>query len=470
MDVRADDWALFCKRVSDYADWSRNRRDVFLVNLLVWGGLAAAGSVLAFVIPRKWLVAFAVLLLPFVMVEPAPTDLLMAVVIARAFLDGRAPMALVHSKTILFLLLWVWLNVVQSAIWAARSEAVRFGFITIYLAIVAGVIPVIAHTEISYSWIRKLFLASIMINSVILVVSFAAQLLGLSAVLPDTLFFGTRAKGFFKDPNVAGPFSVVGFLYYASRITTKMASRRDYASLLLHATAVLASFSRGAVLNAVVGLVVVGVWALRSRPRWFMITASAAAITLLVAAPNVVGLILERTGQERFTQINEYDLGRVLAWQAGIYAATRSPLGVGPAGYEAATFDLQGGARTAAHETYLRVLVENGWIGLALLIGLVASGLRKSIHVLRKGCGRLKQDGLWLLGSLSGIIAEGLVVDTLHWRHLWIVLGLVLAADLITTSRRAPVVEGMCRKAVSSSGGVGYLDARVSGEAVRDTR
>lgn len=408
------------------------------MNLLVWGSLAAAGSVLAFVIPRKWLVAFAVLLLPFVVVEPAPTDLLMAVVIARTFLDGRAPMALVHSKAVLFLLLWIWLNVVQSAISAARPEAVRFGLITTYLTVVAGIIPVIAHTEISYSWIRKLFLASIMINSVILVVSFAAQLLGLTAILPDMLFFGTRAKGFFKDPNVAGPFSVVGFLYYTSRMTTKMASRRDYANLVLHATAVLASFSRGAVLNAVVGLVVIGAWTLRSRPRWFMITASAAAITLLVAAPKTVGPILERTGQERYTQINNYDLGRVLAWQAGIHAAARSPLGVGPAGYEAATFDLQGGARTAAHETYLRVLVENGWIGLVLLMALVASGLRKSIRVLRKGSGWLKQDGLWLLASLSGIIAEGLVVDTLHWRHLWIALGLVLSADLIATSSRAP--------------------------------
>jgi hypothetical protein len=35
------------------------------------------------------------------------------------------------------------------------------------------------------------------------------------------------------------------------------------------------------------------------------------------------------------------------------------------------------------------------------------------------------QDMCWIFSSLVGILVQSFVIDTLHWRHFWIILGFV---------------------------------------------
>lgn len=78
----------------------------------------------------------------------------------------------------------------------------------------------------------------------------------------------------------------------------------------------------------------------------------------------------------------------------------------------------------SAHNLYLRVLTENGIVGFVLIIGsmitilFAMTGLRRMIY---------STDILWLFSCLVGIIVQSFVIDTLHWRHFWILFGFLLA-------------------------------------------
>jgi hypothetical protein len=39
----------------------------------------------------------------------------------------------------------------------------------------------------------------------------------------------------------------------------------------------------------------------------------------------------------------------------------------------------------------------------------------------------LMADIAWLSGSLMGIFVESFLIDTLHWRHFWIIIGFIIA-------------------------------------------
>lgn len=74
----------------------------------------------------------------------------------------------------------------------------------------------------------------------------------------------------------------------------------------------------------------------------------------------------------------------------------------------------------SAHNTYLRMLFEHGLLGLtAFMVGI----LSPLFHFIRRH-GKTST-GIALFASLMGLLVHGLVIDTLHMRHLWLLLGLL---------------------------------------------
>jgi len=86
---------------------------------------------------------------------------------------------------------------------------------------------------------------------------------------------------------------------------------------------------------------------------------------------------------------------------------------------------------------YIRALAELGVLGivviLALMLGTLVLALRNAVLARETyGIGSAP-----LLGAWIGLIISGFVVDTLHWRHLWLVAALIWAgAARRTVSRR----------------------------------
>ena len=81
----------------------------------------------------------------------------------------------------------------------------------------------------------------------------------------------------------------------------------------------------------------------------------------------------------------------------------------------------------AAHSTYLRALGEQGAVGLALIVLLLLGTLVLAAGNVVHGRTTFGISSVPLLGLWAGLIANSFFVDTLHWRHLWLVAGLIWA-------------------------------------------
>jgi O-antigen ligase len=161
--------------------------------------------------------------------------------------------------------------------------------------------------------------------------------------------------------------------------------------------------------------------------------------------------LLQRDNMKPFAVgLYGYDTGgRLYAWQAALELWKSHPvIGIGPGEFELLSPDIQRrlGASfitASAHSTYLRVLAENGVIGLVslvipLIFAVVTVGKARGEteaaigdKTMSRAGGRnnalwLTGDRLWLTASLIALIANGLFMDSLHFRHLWLVFALAL--------------------------------------------
>jgi O-antigen ligase len=152
------------------------------------------------------------------------------------------------------------------------------------------------------------------------------------------------------------------------------------------------------------------------------------AVALILAAligVATVGAVVAITGSSSFVEerarYQTYDNDRFGAQERGLELAQSNPIGIGPGQFEFR-------APISAHSTYIRVVAEQGIAGF-FVIGFVIFGtLLLAIYNVVLGRGTFGITSVALLACWCGILANSLFVDTLHWRHLWIVAGLIWAA------------------------------------------
>ena len=129
------------------------------------------------------------------------------------------------------------------------------------------------------------------------------------------------------------------------------------------------------------------------------------------------GFLVERARPQ------SYDAERFGAQAVGINAAEQYPLGAGPGQFEQI-------APISAHSTYVRVLAEQGIAGLATLAALLLFTLGAALRSALLGRDTYGIGSAALLGAWCGILANSFFVDTLHWRHLWLVAALIWAGSM----------------------------------------
>jgi O-antigen ligase len=234
---------------------------------------------------------------------------------------------------------------------------------------------------------------------------------------------GYRARGFFKDPNVFGPFCVFVALIVVSELLEPrvLRARRPLklALLVVLTLGVLFAASRAAWLNAAVATVTMIVaYSLR---RGGGKKAAAILATLLILAAGG-SLALAATGSEGFlasrAHYQRYDVSRFAAQREGLEIVQSYPFGIGPGQFE---LDLN----YAAHSTYVRVLAEQGFLGLFVMLGLLLSTLGLAARNVFLGRDTYGIASIPLLAAFCGLLANSAFVDTLHWRHFWLVCGLI---------------------------------------------
>lgn len=132
------------------------------------------------------------------------------------------------------------------------------------------------------------------------------------------------------------------------------------------------------------------------------------------------------------------DTGRLNTYQAGLKAALEYPMGVGPGNFERHVVKFVDPSRPyalAAHNLYLRTSVELGVAGLLALIVFAGSTTLTLIRRAWQAWTNVEAATAALLlalpSSLTAIWTHSLLIDTLHWRHLWLLLGIALGEQVM---------------------------------------
>jgi O-antigen ligase len=135
-------------------------------------------------------------------------------------------------------------------------------------------------------------------------------------------------------------------------------------------------------------------------------------------------MILSASGSIHFLEqrahVQAYDTHRFAAQSLGWELGWTHPVGVGPGQFEFHS-------SVASHSTFVRVFSEQGFLGLLLWVTLLLSTLVLAVRNVGVGRDTYGIGSAALLGAWCGLIFNSTVVDTLHWRHLWVVVALIWA-------------------------------------------
>jgi O-antigen ligase len=400
-----------------------------------WITVVAVGvgmlGVLALAIARyDWAVALGFLLFGVVAVEPAPTDAVFAVVIAVAVVTGRFNLARVPLTVMGLLGAFIFMNILSSIEAIAPDTAARFMAITVYLAVFAVWFTSYLDSERRARSVVRAYVAPAAFFGLIASVALFVPVPGSDQILR---YEGTRATGLFEDPNVFGPFLVPAALIMLQEILDPRLLRSSrttkIAIFLILTGGVLFSYSRAAWVNYVVAvLVLLCVLAMRRGGGRRVL----GVVTILfVTAIGVVGM-LTLTDSTDFLQqrarFQSYDTARFSAQRTGMELAEQYPAGIGPGQFELLS-------PISTHSTYVRTLAEQGVIGLGLLTALFLATLIFAGRNAVLGRDSHGVGSAALLAAWVGLLVNSLVVDTLHWRHLWFVAALIWVGAMRPTTR-----------------------------------
>ena len=152
-------------------------------------------------------------------------------------------------------------------------------------------------------------------------------------------------------------------------------------------------------------------------------TALALAAVVAGFAAGAVALTGSASFLQERARVQAYDSERFSAQASGVELGFEHPLGVGPGQFEH-------DQPVSAHSIYVRVLAEQGVLGLATLVALLAGTLALAVRNALAGRDAYGVGAAALLGAWCGLLVNGAFVDTLHWRHLWLVAALIWVASM----------------------------------------
>lgn len=395
----------------------------------------------------SWLGAVAVVmaLSAFVKVEPAPYDFgITGLAFAFAWSQGLRKFA--GGEFIAWCLaIFLTLHIPGFVIAEELDRALFYALITAYLAVsallLAAFVDRMGADALLYAGVGY----CIAILSTFL--AYTIDLLGIISFRELIYYDALRVEGFFKDPNVLGPAAIPA-LMLAAPVSRHLASKgvpHGLRLLFLFPTVgassalIYLSYSRGAWLTALIAVIVSAGMTVLLRPSVGRLSAVAFALiaSLMFAAfPSLAGAVVGAISSDEFLLerlggggLQRYDDDRLAMQAALIEKVSENLLGYGPGQTElfASQFHATILGSSAAHSSYLRVLFENGVPGLIVYVAILAatllSGFRASYNNAIVGIYARP-----LFGCFVGLLISGLAVDTLHWRHFWIVAALVWGA------------------------------------------
>ncbi len=367
-----------------------------------------------------WLMAFCG---GIVFIEPGPYELVGAATLVIFALTGLS----LRPALAPLVLLLVLLNVgyaLSMFIVADKVEAHIWVFVSVYLSgttiFFAGMLG--TNTEARLKWLMRGYIAVSVIVAFIATAAYFRLLGGLSDMF---VIFG-RAKGTFKDPNVFGAFLILPALFMLQRI---LAGRRSEVLgsgllLLVLMAGLFLSFSRAAwgqfVLCALILMALTFLSSTSKSERFRIILVAIMGLVVMIALVAAL-LSVDRVAAlfaERAALTQSYDTGhagRFGRYLLAIQLVLDNPIGMAP---------LQFQFPEAPHNTYLNSFIAGGWIAgtayLTLTLITLTAGLKYAFVATP-----WRPAYQAVFAAYVGLVAESVIIDSDHWRHYFLVLGVL---------------------------------------------
>jgi O-antigen ligase len=409
------------------------------------GALSESASRNRWIVSANTLAAFAVAgamgTSSIVFSEPAVADILMAAVIAGLPLLGVTRFGAVTLLNFAAWLIFVALGLAACSVSTNIDTAITHQVVTLFLALGALVLAgyVSADPEPRFRLVMNFYVAGCLIAA-------AAAFVGYFQLIPSAydLFtnFG-RARGTFKDPNVLGA-ALAPAIVYTAWITLRHPMRQAMIAAIVClplCLALLLSFSRGAWASTAFSLVIVAWLGLVTTRRTsdvqrLTVVAVIGAITLVLAIG--AALRLEAVGglfEERASLDQSYDQGpdgRFGGQKKAVGLILEHPFGIGTHTFRDSKHVEE------AHNVYLSQFMNAGWLGGMLYTISVFGTLAAGLFAVRKRTA-LQGPIIVTTAAFIGLVIEGAIIDTDHWRHFFILMGLIWG--LVDATRSQPATE-----------------------------
>lgn len=373
------------------------------------------------------IMALALLTSCFVASEPAPTDAFMMIAIIALPILGMArggPIATVQFA--------VWLAICALGILATivspiASDTFKHTLITLFLA--GGAFILAAYIRFAP---QKRFALIGWCYALSAAIATLLALIGYFDVIPGTYDAFTlygRAKGTFKDPNVYAAALPLAIAFLSWRVLRGETSKPVLSSVLavLMLVGLLISFSRGAWMAGATTLLIIGAIAAitatrrtdQNRLLAVLIAGSFATVVALGAA--LQSDKVQQLLSERMTLTQSYDEGpngRFGGQAKAVDLILENPFGIG------ANVFSQVHHHEEPHQVYLSMFLNGGWVGgLLYIIAVLSTIAIGTWGVLYRP--DLRGPFLIATAAFAGSAIQGLVVETDHWRHFFIAMGLI---------------------------------------------
>jgi hypothetical protein len=382
-------------------------------------GVSLAGLRFAVFTTRNLVFLIAVLAMNYTLMRPSPVDLLFiaSFLITLFHLTLFKKQEVTRRSVVLTLLFGAWaVSYFIASLPYLGEQFVGFELLAKTFAISIGIIGAF----VSMSWNRrhfetfmKVYILSCVVASILGTIGFLLQM--------ELLTWDGRAKGLIDDPNMYGSFLIPAVVFCAYFLSRSQGSK----VLLIGALAVvllgiLLSFSRIAVVAALLCLFAYIFFHNRRRPRrLLLIFGGLVAIGIvLFGLASVTSADFTEILLDRLTFAKSYDLGeegRYARYLLVLPMIIENPIGVG-------VLQLEKIFPEPIHNIWLSSFVNYGWGGGIAWVILAFGSVVVSIRNYRRTQSEI---AIALLISLVGIVMGATLHEGEHWRHMWLLFGLV---------------------------------------------
>jgi hypothetical protein len=384
--------------------------------------ITAAPGVLALQRAMVWLVGASVAI---VFIEPSPYELATLAATVIFFATGmRMRLAFMPLVLLLFLI-----NIGYSIAAVAvmdRPNVANWIATSWYMAITVVLFAMVISedTTARLDMLRRGLVVGAMIAAL-------AGIAGYFNLVPggrDLLTLYDRARGTFKDPNVYAAFLILPALLALQSVVSDRFGKalRNAIAFGVISLAILLAFSRaawgGLILTAafMLAMMVLTSRSQSQRSRIIVITLvaavlAAALVAVLLSLDSVSDMFKQRASFDQ-----SYDEGRFGRFGRHILGAEMAlglPFGIGPLQFNRYFPE-------DTHNSFLNAFMSGGWLAgvcyPALVFVTVLTGFRYVFVRVP-----WQPTYLAIFSAFLGTVGESFIIDTDHWRHFWLMLGVM---------------------------------------------